>query len=114
VIFNDIGNVFDTPRHLLEGMGRLHQTGVKDCRSTTIPDPNTPTKSPCDFDYLVAAVGTGVHYKTPIGPVRIDFGYNLNPATFPVRHPTGREDSIPPHIETLRRLNIFFSIGQTF
>ncbi len=110
VIFNDIGNVFDTPRHLLEGLGRLHQTGVKDCRSLV------PTASPCDFNYVVAAVGTGVHYKTPIGPVRLDLGYNLNPAVFPVRNATGSGNppSIPPHIETLHRLNIFFSIGQTF
>lgn len=111
VLFNDIGNVFDTPRHLLEGMGRLHQTGVKDCRSTTALSGAT-----CDFNYLAAAVGTGVHYRTPIGPVRIDFGYNLNPTVFPVRNLTGPGNPpiIPPHIETLRRLNIFFSIGQTF
>ncbi len=110
VIFNDIGNVFDTPRHLLEGMGRLHQTGLKDCRSLTA------TNSPCDFNYMVAAIGTGVHYKTPIGPVRLDLGYNLNPAVFPVRNPTGPgiPPRIPPHIETLHRFNFFFSIGQTF
>jgi len=116
VLFNDIGNVFDTPRHLLEGMGRLHETGVQDCRSTTIPTQKNPTKSPCDFNYLAVAVGSGVHYKTPIGPVRIDFGYNLNPAVFPVRNATGPGNPpiIPHHIETLRRLNIFFSIGQTF
>ena len=29
------------------------------------------------------AVGIGVHYKTPIGPIRLDFGYNLNPPAFP-------------------------------
>ncbi len=116
VIFNDIGNVFDTPRHLLEGLGRLHQTGLDDCRSTVIPNPATPTKSPCDFNYLVAAVGTGVHYKTPIGPVRFDLGYNLNPAVFPVRNLTGpgTPPTIQPHIETLHRFNFFFSIGQTF
>jgi outer membrane protein insertion porin family len=114
VIFNDLGNVFDTPRHLLSGMGRLHETGVTDCRSTTIPPPGMPTKSPCDFNYLAAAVGTGVHYRTPIGPVRIDLGYNLNPAVFPIRNNTGANNVIAPHIETLRRLNIFFSIGQTF
>ena len=111
VIFNDLGNVFDTPRHLFDGMGRLHQTGVKDCRDSA---PAAPSASPCDFNYLAAAIGTGVHYKTPIGPVRIDFGYNLNPAVFPVRNATGENGSIPHHIETLRRLNIFFSIGQTF
>ena len=25
----------------------------------------------------------GVRYKTPIGPLRVDFGYNLNPPYFP-------------------------------
>jgi outer membrane protein insertion porin family len=114
VLFNDIGNVFDTPRHLLEGMGRLHQTGLKDCR--TIPAPNPPTTSPCDFNYMVAAIGTGLHYKTPIGPIRLDLGYNLNPAVFPVRNLTGPgiPPTIQPHIETLHRFNFFFSIGQTF
>jgi outer membrane protein assembly factor BamA len=74
-----------------------------------------PTTSPCDFNYLAAAVGTGVHYRTPIGPVRIDLGYNLNPAVFPIRNNTGvANNPIAPHIETVRRFNIFFSIGQTF
>ena len=82
--------------------------------STAIPTPQMPTKNPCDFNYMVAAVGTGVHYKTPIGPVRLDLGYNLNPAVFPVRNKTGTKDLIAPHIETLHRFNIFFSIGQTF
>ena len=112
-VFNDLGNVFDTPRHLLLGLGRLHETGLADCRDS---NPKTPSTSPCDLNYVGAAIGAGIHYKTPIGPVRLDFGYNLNPATFPVRNRTGAgiPPSIPPHVETLRRLNIFFSIGQTF
>jgi outer membrane protein insertion porin family len=114
VIFNDLGNVFDTPRHLFDGLGRLHETGVADCRSTTIPTAATPTRSPCDFNYLAAALGTGLHYKTPIGPVRIDLGYNLNPAIYPVRDFTGANNAVAPHIERVRRFNIFFSIGQTF
>jgi outer membrane protein assembly factor BamA len=68
----------------------------------------------CDFNYVAAAVGAGIHYKTPIGPVRLDLGYNLNPSTFPVRNFTGSNNSVAPHIENLRRLNVFFSIGQTF
>jgi outer membrane protein insertion porin family len=108
-IFNDMGNVFDTPRHLLQGLGRLHQTGVEDCRSKV-----AVTGVTCDFNYVAAAAGAGVHYKTPIGPVRFDLGYNLNPATFPVRNFTGSNNSVAPHIETLRRFNFFFSIGQTF
>jgi len=112
-VFNDLGNVFDTPKHLVEGLGRLHETGLADCRDKA---PVTKSSSPCDLNYVGVAIGAGIHYKTPIGPVRLDLGYNLNPATFPVRNATGPgvPPSIPPHIETLRRFNIFFSIGQTF
>ena len=33
----------------------------------------------CDYNYISQAIGVGVRYKTPVGPVRFDFGYNLNP-----------------------------------
>jgi outer membrane protein assembly factor BamA len=58
------------------------------------------------------AVGAGLRYRTPIGPVRVDFGYNLNPPFFPVRvfSDTGK----PPHFERLSHFAFIFSIGQTF
>jgi hypothetical protein len=40
--------------------------------------------------------------------VRVDLGYNLNPTVFSIRTP-GQEQT-----QTLRRINFFFSIGQTF
>jgi hypothetical protein len=60
-----------------------------------------------------------VHYKTPIGPVRFDFGYNLNPPAFPSvqtapdpADPTQTVSTfVPQHV---RHFNVFFSIGQTF
>jgi outer membrane protein insertion porin family len=107
VLFHDLGNVFDTPAHLLKGLGHVREGNQEDCKSLT-PTPGAT----CDFNYLVSAIGAGVHYKTPIGPVRLDFGYNMNPATFPVR--TAPNATTPPHIESLRRFNVFFSIGQTF
>lgn len=107
VLFHDLGNVFDTPDHLLRGLGHFSEGNRQDCNSLT-PIPGRT----CDFNYLVSAVGAGVHYKTPIGPVRLDVGYNMNPATYPIR--TAPNLTTPPHIETLRRWNIFFSIGQTF
>jgi outer membrane protein assembly complex protein YaeT len=35
-----------------------------------------------DFDYMVHAVGFGLRYRTPIGPVRIDLAYSPNSARF--------------------------------
>ena len=34
------------------------------------------------YDYTSQAVGVGIRYKTPIGPLRFDFGYNLNPTRY--------------------------------
>ena len=35
-----------------------------------------------DFDYMVHAVGFGVRYRTPVGPLRLDLGYSVNPPSF--------------------------------
>jgi outer membrane protein insertion porin family len=57
-----------------------------------------------------------VRYKTPVGPVRFDFGYNLNPPAFPSQKTTtvnGAQVTVfdPQHAS---HFNVFFSIGQTF
>jgi outer membrane protein insertion porin family len=99
VFFHDMGNVFDTANHIISGMLRIHQLSIADCA--------TPgDKTPCNFNYNAQAIGMGVRYKTPVGPVRFDLGYALNPTRYPVQE-TGQTLS-------LRRINVFFSIGQTF
>lgn len=70
-----------------------------------------------DFDYMVHAVGFGVRYKTPIGPIRLDFAYGLNSPKF-----VGYKGSINDLINNLgervnQRVNPFqfhFSLGQAF
>ena len=57
-----------------------------------------------DFNDLRYAVGPGLRYQTPIGPVRFDFGYQLNP--IPGLLVNGEPQS--------RRWRIHFSIGQAF
>ena len=32
-----------------------------------------------DFNYMEHAVGFGVRYRTPVGPIRLDLAYSLNP-----------------------------------
>lgn len=103
VVFHDMGNVFPTGKELFSNFLRWNQKNPQACRDLL------PT---CDFSFIAHAVGTGVRYKTPIGPVRVDLGYNLNPAVFPIRNPIGT--NVVPHAETIRRFNLFFSIGQTF
>ena len=35
-----------------------------------------------DFDYTVHAVGFGIRYRTPVGPIRLDLAYSINPPAF--------------------------------
>ena len=99
VFFHDMGNVFDTANHIISGMLRFHQASIADCAPPG-------SKVPCNFNYDVQAVGMGLRYKTPVGPVRFDLGYTLNPTRYPVQELN--------ETESLRRINVFFSIGQTF
>jgi outer membrane translocation and assembly module TamA len=99
VIFHDMGNVFDTTGDMWPGLFRSKQPNRGQCELLT-------ATGTCDLSYMSHAVGAGVRYKTPIGPVRFDLGYNLNPPTFPIRR-EARSD-------TLTHFNFYFSIGQTF
>jgi outer membrane protein assembly factor BamA len=102
VVFHDMGNVFASTSDLFHNLAQWHQRNGAACKRDLTVD--------CDFNFIAHAVGTGVRYKTPIGPIRVDLGYNLNPAVFQIRQPlTGT-----PKSDTLRHFNIFFSIGQTF
>ena len=105
VLFHDMGNVFTTAKDMWPGLFRVSQRDRENCRNLTAP-------LSCDFNYMSHALGAGLRYRTPIGPVRVDVGYNLNPAVFPIR--VIDTNGKPPHVETVHRLNFVFSIGQTF
>jgi outer membrane translocation and assembly module TamA len=49
-------------------------------------------------------VGPGLRYNTPIGPIRVDVGYQLNPI----------EGLLVNGEPEPRRFRIHFSIGQAF
>jgi len=104
VLFHDAGNVFATPNEMSKGLTRFNQD-TSHCYVGS---------QTCNFNYLSQNVGAGIRYKTPIGPLRFDVGYNLNPPVFPVNQSTGDQALAAPHVETGRHLNFFFSIGQTF
>ncbi len=121
VIFHDMGNVFASTSALFPSIVRWSQPNLTECKTT-------PSLTSCNsiFNYVSHAVGGGIRYRTPIGPVRFDVSYNLNPPTFAIgvqSPPSTPAFSIPsllppppqpPTFHVLHRVNFFFSIGQTF
>jgi outer membrane protein insertion porin family len=107
-IFHDAGNVFSTGHDMVRSFGHWRQSHPERCLQAA-------TATQCDYDYISQAVGIGVRYKTPIGPVRFDFGYNLNPPAFPSNQLDSNGIStgvfVPQHAS---HFNVYFSIGQTF
>jgi outer membrane protein assembly complex protein YaeT len=90
--FEDAGNVYSTVRRM-----RLFKF---------------TQSSPADFDYTSNAVGTGLRYRTPAGPIRFDVGYNLNPPRYNViTYPNGVKNI---EVERLSHVQFFISIGQSF
>ena len=105
VLFQDAGNVFATTTDMFHNLTRFQQKNRDLCLQQS-------TSSQCDFSYISLNVGGGVRYKTPIGPLRFDLGYNLNPPAFPVYTTTNNVTTFRG--DTLRHFNFYFSIGQTF
>ena len=120
-VFHDMGNVFTAPHDMLKGLLRWHQQNPQQCLSGSTPDTQCITNfDNSGYDYTSHAVGLGVRYKTPIGPLRFDFGYNLNPTryfqvfTYPVPNTTPPQTVSVQETQRLRHFNLFFSIGQPF
>jgi len=98
VLFHDMGNVYST---LGDISFRFHQRNYQ------------------DFNYMVHSVGFGIRYRTPVGPVRADLGYGLNPPRFVGLTGTLQElvfnsANLTPVKTGISRIQFFFSIGQTF
>lgn len=94
VVFYDAGNVYAGLDQLPQALWRWRPP------------------SPTDLDFTSHAVGTGVRYKTPVGPVRLDFSLLLNPPVFQYFNTT--VTPAQPVMQQLPRFHFFFSIGQTF
>lgn len=107
VLFHDMGNVFSS----LSNMSfRFHQKNLN------------------DFDYTVHAVGFGIRYRTPVGPIRGDIAYSINPPSFLGFSGTAQQilncnpnlppGSLPSYCQSTKQnvghIQFFFSIGQTF
>ena len=118
-VFHDMGNVFTAPHDALKGLLRWHQPGTEPCLLSGLPtSPECTVFSNSGYDYTAHAVGVGLRYKTPLGPLRFDFGYDLNPTRYfqqiKQTDPITQQQTIIFTRQALRRLNVFFSIGQPF
>ena len=111
-IFHDMGNVFARPQEMLPSLGRFHQPDQELCFHDL-------THLKCNYNYASHAVGVGVRYQTPIGPLRFDFGYNLNPPYFPsftnITTNTKTGHSVGQFgFQRAGHFNFSFSVGQSF
>jgi outer membrane protein insertion porin family len=118
-IFHDMGNVFTASHDMTKGLLRWHQDNPELCLSGGTTNMQCYTQfNNSGYDYTSHAVGLGIRYKTPIGPLRFDFGYNLNPTsyfqTFPEPSLFGLQPTSVLEAQRLHHFNLFFSIGQPF
>jgi outer membrane protein insertion porin family len=120
VLFHDMGNVFNSVSDIGPSFLRFHQPDVAGCKDTSVPPPESPTltSGKCSFNYFSHAVGIGLRYHTPIGPIRVDFAVNLDPSYYPVFIQYYSSSSVPvsspPYHSNSGYFNFFFSIGQSF
>jgi outer membrane protein assembly factor BamA len=108
-----MGNVFQHPADMFKSIKNFHQPNMQTCRDLTVPpgvDPQDATGT-CDFRNYSQTVGLGLRYKTPVGPIRVDFSYNLNPPIYPVFYDY---TTALPYVGQAPHFNFFFNIGQSF
>jgi outer membrane protein assembly factor BamA len=105
VLFHDTGNVFQNASDLFPSFLRFKQPNRATCSNVS------GSIGTCDFNYFSHDVGLGARYKTPVGPIRLDFSYNLNPPVYPIIYDF---ENNPPHEGHAGHFNFFFSIGESF
>jgi len=115
-LFYDGGNVYS----------KLDRVTLRWSSPKPIFDPANPKQ--CLFNctnelsYFSHTVGVGVRYATPVGPVRVDLGYQMNRPFFviPIPCPSGTTTATCPtgslgfQSTQLPRLQVFFSLGSSF
>jgi len=96
---------------------------------TSLPAPQfrapNPNETPCpttqplcktdftnELNYFSHTAGLGFRYKTPVGPIRIDLGYQLNRPLFVVPCPTTTTCVVKS--TRLPGFQIFFNLGSSF
>jgi outer membrane protein assembly complex protein YaeT len=137
VLFHDMGNVFTNASDAWASALRVRQPNSSACRNS-VADPasypsgysptngavtSTGVQGPCSFNDFSHTTGLGLRYHTPLGPLRFDFSYNLNPPIYPVNInysiPNTSGATVPgfatdPHLGQAQHFIFSFSLGQAF
>ncbi len=113
VLFHDMGNVFRYPGDMFTSIKNFHQPNAATCRNVTLPAGVSQANAvgTCNFNYYSHAAGLGLRYNTPVGPIRLDLAYNLNPPIYPV---FDDYTTSLPYVGQASHFQFFFSIGQAF
>ncbi len=96
VFFHDMGNIYTDVGSI---SFRVHQNGLS------------------DFNYMVHAAGFGIRYRTPLGPIRLDLAYSINPPMFNGLKGSFQDllaGTATPAVQSVSHFQFFFSIGQAF
>lgn len=122
-IFYDGGNVFSRLTRI--SFRATLPTPVIALQDPALPQ--SPTNLPecianCtnELNYFSHTIGLGVRYKTPIGPIRVDLGYQINRPSFivpipcPSNTPSCLLGSLGQKSARLPGFQIFFNLGSTF
>jgi outer membrane protein assembly complex protein YaeT len=130
VLFHDMGNVFTNAGDAWASALRVRQPKSSACKDPqlNIPADKNPDSAPpgpsastgpqgmCSFNDFSHALGLGMRYHTPVGPIRFDFSYNLNPPVYPVNinYSVSPNFLSNPYVGQAQHFNFFFSLGQAF
>src|SRR6266481_377553 len=122
-IFYDGGNVYSR-------LSRISFRAMLPAPTFSLQNPALPagpanvpvcvTNCTNELNYFAHTIGLGVRYKTPVGPIRIDLGYQLNRPSFviPVPCPSNNQTcqfgSRGQQGTRLPGFQIFFNLGSSF
>jgi outer membrane protein insertion porin family len=122
-LFYDGGNVYSrlsriSFRRMLPSPTFALQNPALPPSATNVP--MCVTNCSNELNYFAHTVGLGFRYKTPVGPIRIDLGYQLNRPTFVIPIPcpsastTCQTGSLGQQGTRLPGFQIFFNLGSSF
>ncbi len=121
VLFWDAGNVYSRVQDISFGFSQPHTTQMTSVNGVATP------QDVFGFNYMAHAIGFGIRYRTPIGPVRLDLAFSPNSTHFEgcagysgtqllqcgLYNPDG-SPVLPRKNDRISPIQFHFSIGQAF